>query len=221
MIYNSFIHDDVFRSNVLQFVNDKETHPIVKYKGFILAFLLVFAGLFILLLFNRDKLLGHSFWKHLFVPVSELRDKYFSMSKRGGGSGGGDDDEDDDDILFGYDYKYRNSESAIFREAIEGMTTKTTTTTTTKDGKATTKSGEFVSADTESAEKKKKTPCATDCSQYVELKGKINDLSKYVNAVKDQTAEIKQTSEKIQELGKQIEDLNKSLSPGGQVKIQM
>jgi len=215
MIYNSFIHDDVFRSNVLQFVNDKETHPIVKYKGFILAFLLVFAGLFILLLFNRDKLLGHSFWKHLFVPVSELRDKYFSMNKRGGG--GNEDDDDDDDILFGYDYKYRNSESAIFREAIEGMTTKTTT----KDGKATTKSGEFVSADTESAEKKKKTPCATDCSQYVELKGKINDLSKYVNAVKDQTAEIKQTSEKIQELGKQIEDLNKSLSPGGKVKIQM
>lgn len=227
MIYNSFIHADgnettgVFRSNVLQFINDKETHPIVKYKGFILAFLLVFAGLFILLLFNRDKLVGHSFWKHLFVPVSELRDKYFSMSKRGGGGGGNEDD--DDDILFGYDYKYRNSESAIFREAIEGMTTKTTTTTTTttKDGKATTKSGEFVSADTESAEKKKKTPCATDCSQYVELKGKINDLSKYVNAVKDQTAQIKQTSEKLQELGKQIEDLNKSLSPGGQVNIQM
>jgi len=219
MIYNTFIHaddenatTDVFRSNVLQFINDKETHPIVKYKGFILAFLLVFAGLLILLLFNRDKLLGHSFWKHLFVPVSVLKDKYFSMNKRGGGDGG----DDDDDVLFGYDYKYRNSESAIFREAIEGMTT-----TTTKDGKATTKSGQFVSADTESAEKNKKTPCAKDCSEYVELKGKINDLSKYVNAVKDQTNEIKQTSEKLQELGKQIEDLNKSLSPGGQVNIQM
>jgi hypothetical protein len=225
MIYNSFIHadenatTDVFRSNVLQFVNDKETHPIVKYKGFILALLLVFAGLSILLLFNRDKLLGHSFWKHLFVPVSELKDKYFSMNKRGGGGGGGGGggvDNDDDDVLFGYDYKYRNSESAIFREAIEGMAT-----TTTKDGTATTKSGKFVGADTESAEKNKKTPCAKDCSEYVELKGKINDLSKYVNAVKDQTDEIKQTSEKIQELGKQIEDLNKSLSPGGQVNIQM
>jgi small-conductance mechanosensitive channel len=122
----------------------------------------------------------------------------------------------DDDILFGYDYKYRNTEASIFREAIEGMTT-----TTTKDGKATTKSGEFVGADTESAEKKKKSPCATDCSQYVELKGKINDLSKYVNLVKDQTAEIKQTSDKLQELGKQIQDLNKSLSPGGQVQITM
>lgn len=212
MIYNSFIHDngstinDVFRSNVLQFVNDSETHPIVKYKGFIVASILVIAGIVILLLFNHDKLLDHSFWKHLFIPVSELKDKYNFMKKRSGG--------DDDDVLFGYDYKYRDSEAAIFREAIEGMTT----TTTTKD---TSKSKPKVNADTESAEKNKKTPCATDCSQYVELKGKINDLSKYVNAVKDQTDEIKQTSEKLQELGKQIEDLNKSLSPGGQVNIKL
>jgi hypothetical protein len=201
---------DVFRSNVVQFVNDKETHPIVKYKGFVLALLLVLSGFIILLLFNHDKLLGHSFWKHLFIPVSELKDKYLYKTA-----------DNDDDVIFGYDYKYRNSEAAIFREAIEGMTTNTKNTTTTKDGKATTKSGEFVSTDTESAEKKKKTPCATDCSQYIELKGKINDLSKYVNAVKDQTAEIKQTSDKLQELGKQIEDLNKSLSPGGQVNITM
>lgn len=215
MIHTSFIHldhdgsattiNDVFRSNVSQFVNDKETHPIVKYKGFIIAFLLAIAGLVLLLLFNHNKLLGHTFWKHLFIPVSQLRDKYISSDMR---------TRNDDDILFGYDYKYRTSEAAIFREAIEGMAT-----TTMKDGKATTKSGEFISADTESAEKKKKTPCATDCSQYVELKGKINDLSKYVNAVKDQTDEIDQTSKKIQELGKQIEDLNKSLSPGGQVNI--
>jgi hypothetical protein len=210
MIYNSFVHedDDIFRSNVKQFINDTESHPIVKYKAFIFAFLLIIAGLLILLFFNRDKILGHSFWKHLFVPVSELRDKYQAMASR--------NDEDSD--VFGYDYNYRNTDAAIFREAIEGMTT---TTTTTKDGKATTKSGEFVSADTESAEKKKKTPCDTDCSQYVELKGKINDLSKYVNAVNDQKDDIKQTSEKLQELGKQIENLNKSLSPGGQVKITM
>ena len=212
MIYNSFIHDngstinDVFRSNVSQFIHDNETHPIVKYKGFIIAFLLALSGLVLLLLFNHDKLLGHKFWRHLFIPVSQLRDKYITSDTR-------TRTHNDDDILFGYDYKYRNSEAAIFREAIEGMAT------TTKDGKATTKSGEFISADTESAEKKKKTPCATDCSQYVELKGKINDLSKYVNAVKDQTDEIDQTSKKIQELGKQIEDLNKSLSPGGQVNI--
>jgi peptidoglycan hydrolase CwlO-like protein len=51
------------------------------------------------------------------------------------------------------------------------------------------------------------------------MKGKINDLSKYVDAVKDQQDEIKQTSKKLEELGKQIEDLNKSLSPGGQVNI--
>jgi hypothetical protein len=203
MIYNHLDNDiDVFRSNVTQFVNDEETHPIVKYKAFIFAFLLIITGLLILLLFNRDKILGHSLWKNLFIPVSELRDKYWAMASRG-----------DSDV---FEYKYRNTDAAIFREAIEGMTT-----TTTKDGKATNKSGQFVGTDTESAEKKKPTPCATDCEQYIVLKGKINDLSKYVNAVKDQKDEIKQTSDKLQELGKQIEDLNKSLSPGGQVKITM
>jgi hypothetical protein len=210
MIYKAFDHldndIDVFRSNVTQFVNDEQTHPIVKYKAFIFAFLLIMTGLLILLFFNRDKILGHSLWKHLFIPVSELRDKYWATASPG----------DSDDV---FDYKYRNTDAAIFREAIEGMTT--TTTTTTKDGKATNKSGEFVSTDTESAEKKKPTPCATDCDQYIVLKGKINDLSKYVNAVNDQKDEIKQTSDKLQELGKQIEDLNKSLSPGGQVKITM
>jgi septal ring factor EnvC (AmiA/AmiB activator) len=103
------------------------------------------------------------------------------------------------------------SDAAIFRQAVEGMTM--------KDGKTTTKDGKFVSADTDAAEKIKKTPCATECGQYIELKGKINDLSKYVNAVKDQRDDIKQTADKIQELGKQIEDLNKSLSPGGQLNI--
>ena len=207
MIYNHLDNDiDVFRSNVTQFVNDEETHPIVKYKAFIFAFLLIITGLLILLLFNRDKILGHSLWKNLFIPVSELRDKYWAMASRG------------DSDVFEYDYKYRNTDAAIFREAIEGMTT---TTTTTNDGKATNKSGQFVGTDTESAEKKKPTPCATDCEQYIVLKGKINDLSKYVNAVKDQKDEIKQTSDKLQELGKQIEDLNNSLSPGGQVKITM
>ena len=205
--HNAFEHMDanaeinIFRSNVSQFVNDTTTHPIVKYKAFIFAFLLIIAGLLIILLFNRDKILGHSFWRHLFVPVSELRDKYRET--------------DSSSDVFGYDYTYRNTDAAIFREAIEGMTT----TTTTKDGKATNKSGEFISADTEGAKKKKKTPCAADCSQYVELKGKINDLSKYVNAVKDQKDDIKKTADKLQELGKQIEGFNKSLSPGGQVKI--
>ena len=197
---------DIFRSNVSQFVNDTTTHPIVKYKAFIFAFLLIVSGLFILLFFNRDKIFSHTFWKHLFIPVTDLRDKY------------GEDASMDN--IFGYDYTYRNTDAAIFREAIEGMTTGATgATTTTKDGKAMTKDGKFVSADTDSAEKKKKTPCDTDCGEYVNLKGKINDLSKYVNAVKEQKDGIKQTSVKLQELGKQIEDLNKSLSPGGQVKI--
>ena len=192
---------DIFRSNVSQFVNDTTTHPIVKYKAFIFAFILIVAGLLILLLFNRDKILGHSFIRHLFVPVSKLRAKYRDDNM----------DADADADVFGYDYTYRNTDAAIFREAIEGMTT--------VSGKATTKSGKFVSADTESAEKLKKTPCGTDCSQYVEMKGKINDLSKYVNAVKEQQADIQQTSKKLEELGKQIKDLNKSLSPGGQVNI--
>ena len=199
---------DIFRSNVSQFVNDTTTHPIVKYKAFIFAFLLIVSGLFILLFFNRDKIFSHTFWKHLFIPVTDLRDKY------------GEDASMDN--IFGYDYTYRNTDAAIFREAFEGMTTGATGATgatTTKDGKAMTKDGKFVSADTDSAEKKKKTPCDTDCSEYVNLKGKINDLSKYVNAVKEQKDGIKQTSVKLQELGKQIEDLNKSLSPGGQVKI--
>ena len=209
MIFNGFIHGDgtgtgtgtgIFRSTVSQFVNDADTHPIVKYQAFIVV------GLLILLLFNGERIFANSYWNKLFIPLSELKDKY-RVSR----------DADADADVFGYDYDYRNinkmSDAAIFREAIEGMTS------TTKDGKATTKSGGFVSADTESAEKKKKTPCATDCGQYVELKGKINDLSKYVNAVKDQKDEIKQTDAKLQALGKQIEDLNTSLSPGGQVNI--
>jgi len=203
MLLHGFLHDEssIFRSNVSQFVNDKQTHPVVKYKAFIVVFLLVVSGLFILLLLNRDKILGHSFWRHLFIPVSELRDTRRT--------------ED----VFEYNYRDNLSDAAVFRQAIEGMTT--TTTTTTKDGKTTNKNGEFVGADKESAEKKKKTPCATDCGQYVDLKGKINELSKYVSAVKNQKAEIKQTGDKLQELGKQVEDLNKSLSPGGQVKITM
>lgn len=197
MIFHGFIHSDapdggadasVFRSNVLQFVNDTETHPIIKYKAFIVAGLLIVSGLLILLLFNGERIFGHSCWRHIFLPIS-----------------------DDTNEM---------SDAAIFREAVEGMSTKTTkTTTTTKDGKTTTTDGKFIGADTEAAEKKKKTPCGTDCGQYIELKGKINDLSKYVDAVKEQKEEIKQTEDKLQELGKQIQDLNTSLSPGGQLNI--
>ena len=184
-------HGSIFRSSVLQFVNDTETHPVVKYKAFIATGLLIVSGLLILLFANGERIFAHSYWRHLFIPLSDVRDKHGN--------------------------KYSNmSDAAIFREAVEGMTT---TTTTTKDGKASTESGKFVSADTDAADKKKKTPCATECGQYIELKGKINDLSKYVNAVKDQKDDIKQTTDKIQELGKQIQDLNKSLSPGGQLNI--
>jgi hypothetical protein len=222
MIFNEFIHGDgegaagsgtLFRSTVSQFVNDTDTHPIIKYQAFIVAGLLIVSGLLILLLFNGERIFSHSYWRHLFIPLSDVKDKH-RVSR--------DADADADADVFGYDYDYRDinkmSDAAIFREAVEGMTS-SSASSTTKDGKATTKSGEFLSADTEAAEKKKKTPCATDCGQYVELKGKINELSKYVDAVKDQKDEIKQTGSKLQALGKQIEDLNKSLSPGGQLNI--
>jgi len=205
MLYNTFIHDDsggivrdIFRPNVIQFVNDKQTHPIVKYKGFIVAFFLVLSGLIILLLFNHERILEHPLLKNLFIPVSELRT--VSASKK----------LNDDDRIYGYDYIDYNSDAAIFREAIEGMTA------TSQNS-----SGSLSRADREDIEKSKKTPCSTDCTNYVELKGKINNLTKYVKAVKEQTENVKQTGDKIQELGKQIEDLNKSLSPGGQLNIQM
>ena len=213
MIFHGFIHGDgdgggdggIFRSTVTQFVNDNDTHPILKYQAFIIAGLLIVSGLLILLLFNGKRIFAHSYWKHLFIPLSEVKDKY-SLSRDG------------DADVFGYDYDYRDvnkmSDAAIFRRAVEGMVS-----TTTKDGKAVKKDGSFASADTEAAERKKKTPCGTDCGQYIDLKGKINDLSKYVKVAKDQREAIKQTNSKLEALGKQIEDLNKSLSPGGELDI--
>jgi hypothetical protein len=147
---------------------------------------MIVAGLFILLLFNGERILGHSFWKHLFVPVSSNRRNEYM------------------------------SEAEIFRKAIEGMTT-----SSSKGGKTMNKSGTFDSANKDEKETAKKLPCGTDCGQYIEIKGKINELTKYVNAMKEQNESVKQTEEKLQELGKQIEDLNKSLSPGGQLNIDI
>lgn len=194
MIFHGFIHADseahpnesLFRSNVSQFVNDSATHPIIKYQAFIIAAIMIVAGLFILLLFNGERIFGHSFWKHLFVPVSSnRRDEYMS-------------------------------EAEIFRKAIEGMAT-----SSSKGGKTMNKSGTFDSANKDEKETAKKLPCGTDCGQYIEIKGKINELTKYVKAMKEQNESIKQTDEKLQELGKQIEDLNNSLSPGGQLNIEI
>lgn len=83
------------------------------------------------------------------------------------------------------------------------------------------RSGTFDSANKDGKETAKKLPCGTDCGQYIEIKGKLNELTKYVNAMKEQKESIQQTEVKIQELGKQIEDLNKSLSPGGQLNIEI
>lgn len=197
-MYDDTTLTDIFRSNVIQFVNDKQTHPIVKYKVFIVGVLLVLSGLFILLLFNYDKILAHPLISNLLIPVSELRT--VSSSKK----------LNDDDRIYGYNYIDYSSDAAVFREAIEGMTASSSSS-----------SGSLSRADREDIEKSKKTPCNTDCSNYIELKGKINNLSKYVNAVKEQTEQVKQTGEQIQELGRQIEDLNKSLSPDGQLNIKV
>jgi len=195
MIFHGFIHADgeahpnesLFRSNVSQFVNDTATHPIIKYQAFIIAAIMIVAGLFILLLFNGERIFGHSFWKHLFVPVSS--------------------NHRDDEYM---------SDAEIFRKAIEGMAT-----APSKDGKTMNKSGTFDSANKDEKETAKKLPCGTDCGQYIEIKDKINELTKYVNVMKEQKESIQQTEDKIQELGKQIEDLNKSLSPGGQLNIDI
>jgi hypothetical protein len=173
----------------------------LKYQAFIIAFTLIVSGLFILLLFNGERIFGHSNWKHLFLPVIPKKDTDY-------------DNEGDEYI----------SDAAIFRKVVENMSSKSSdkksdSESGTKDGKATNKSGEYTSSDKDGYEKSKKSACGTDCGQYVELKGKINDLSKYVDAVKEQTEAVKVTEAKLTELGKKIEDLNKSLSPGGQLNI--
>lgn len=199
MIFHSFVHADggdinesLFRSTVVQFVNDTDTHPILKYQAFIVAFILIVSGLLILLLFNGERIFGHSYWKHLFTPVSPKNDENMS-------------------------------DAEIFRKAIEGMTSSSSSSSSekTKDGNAVNDSGEYTSADSQAAERSKKSACGTDCGKYIDLKRKIDDLAKYVDAVNDQNAQIKQTDEKIKELGKKIEDVNKSLSPGGQLNVQI
>ena len=223
MIFGSFIHgdDNLFRTTVSEFVNDTKTHPIVKYKAFIAVFLLALSGFLILGFLHGNQIIHHRSWKHLFVPVSELRDKYAEST-----------DSDEYDRLFNYNYSGRGDRSnnmsaaSVFREAVEGFDVKKLPPgPSAQDGKVVNKNGGFASADVKGAEKlsaaKKKTPCPTDCGQYVDLKGQIKTLSKMVDEVKDQKDRIKQNADAIQAVGKQIEDLNKSLSPGGQLDIQL
>ena len=196
MIFHSFVHadggdinDSLFRSTVVQFVNDTDTHPIVKYQAFIVAFILIVSGLLILLLFNGERIFGHSYWKHLFIPASPKNDENMS-------------------------------DAEIFRKAIEGMTSSSSNSSDTSDTSNESQENQ-TGADSQAAQKSKKSACGTDCGKYIDLKRKIDDLAKYVDAVNDQNAQIKQTDEKIKELGKKIEDVNKSLSPGGQLNIQI
>ena len=190
MIFHGFIHsesgdinDSLFRSNVIQFVNDKDTHPLIKYQAFIVALILIVSGLLILLLFHGERIFNHSYWKHLFIPISS---------------------KTDDDYM---------SDAAIFRKAVEGMSSSSSASAAS--------SSKDDDSESKAAQKSKKSACGTDCGKYIDLKRKINDLSKYVDAVHEQNENIKKTDEKIKELGKKIEDMNKSLSPGGQLNIQI
>ena len=195
MIFHGFIHadggddinDSLFRSTVVQFVNDTDTHPIIKYQAFIVAFILIVSGLLILLLLNGERIFGHSYWNHLFIPISP---------------------EDDETM----------TDAAIFRKAIEGMSSSSSSDSSDRSNES---QENQTGADSQAAQKSKKSACGTDCGKYIDLKRKINDLAKYVDAVNEQRENIKQTDEKIKELGKKIEDLNKSLSPGGQLKVQI
>ena len=193
MIFHGFIHadggdmnDSLFRSTVLQFVNDTDTHPIIKYQAFIVAFILIVSGLFILLLLNGERIFGHSYWNHLFIPISP----------------------EDNEIM---------TDAAIFRKAIEGMSSESSESSNTSNESQENQTG----ADSQAAQKSKKSACGTDCGKYIDLKRKINDLAKYVDAVNEQRENIKQTDEKIKELGKKIEDLNNTLSPDGQLKVKI
>ena len=213
MIFGSFIHgdDNLFRATVSDFVNDTKTHPVVKYKAFIAVSLLVISGVIILGFLHGGRFIHHKSWWHLFIPVSELRDKYAAVT-----------DADEYDRIFNYSYGSGGGRGA---GRSNNMSSSSSAGPKDQDGKSTNKNGGFVSADVEGAKKvsasKKNTPCATDCGQYIDLKSQIGALSKMVDAVNDQKDSIKQNADAIQALGKQIEDLNKSLSPGGQVNIQL
>jgi len=195
--------DEDARERLIHFMNDKTTNPIVKYKMFIVVFLLSVLGIFILLLMNTTNMniSKHHFWKHLFKkPI--LNDR-------------------NDDI---YNYRYSNnrmSNAYVFKRAIEGFDTKTLP----KVENNKTDNNDFPNADIEGAkrekESKKTTPCKGDCGEYADLQGKINILGKMVDEVKDQKQEIKQVSDGIQSIGVQIKNLSKSLAPNGKLNIKL
>jgi hypothetical protein len=129
-----------------------------------------------------------------------------------------ENDRERDDI---YDYTYSNSRlssAAIFRKAIEGFNTKKLPPPE-KDGDA--KSSADVEGAKRAKERKKLTPCNTDCGQYASLQGKINTLSKMVDEVKTQKDKIKQVDDGIQSVGVQIKNLSKSLAPNGKFKAKL
>ena len=202
--------DEIFKKSITNFLNDTTTHPILKYKMFIILFILIFVGLIVLFIIHAfissKPITGHSYWKHLFVTPT--MDNYDF-----------ENDRERDDL---YDYTYSNSRlssAAIFRKAIEGFDTKTLPPPPPKEGDA--KSSADVEGAKQEKESKKTTPCSTDCGQYVSLQGKINTLAKMVDEVKAQKDKIKQVGDGIQAVGVQIKNLSKSLAPSGKFKAKL
>jgi hypothetical protein len=169
---------------------------------FILLFMLVFVGSFILFMIHSavsDKpITEHIYWRHLFETPSMNDDNYGVVNDR--------------------DYSSKLSSAVIFRKAIEGFDAKDKTDDKPKDD------GVKSSADVEGAKKdketKKPTPCSTDCGQYIALQAKINTLGKMVDEVKEQKDKIKQVADGIQSVGVKIQNLSKSLAPSGKFKPQ-
>jgi len=201
-------NDENARKSILHFITDKTTNPIVKYKMFIVAFLLSIIGISILLIMHANttkmEISKHSFWRHLFEKP-DLNDLSSDI----------------------YNYRYSNtrmSNAYVFKKAIEGFDTKTLPKS--EDGKTVANDGSFSSADIDGAKQakatKKPTPCkGGDCGEYIDLQGKINVLGKMVDEVKDQKEEIKKVSDGIQAIGNQIKNLSKSLAPNGKLNIKL
>ena len=207
--YHALYDFSLINNGVSQFLNDTKTHPILKYKMFILLFMLVFVGSFILFMIHSvvsDKpITGHIYWRHLFETPNMNDDNYGVVNDSS------------------RDYSSRISSAVIFRKAIEGFDAKNKPDDKSKDN-GLKDNGAKSSADVEGAKKdketKKPTPCSTDCGQYIALQAKINTLGKMVDEVKEQKDKIKQVADSIQSVGVKIENLSKSLAPGGKFKPQ-
>lgn len=217
-IYNMDASENM-RNVVSGFINDKTTHPIAKYKTFITMILLSVIGLVIFLIMNwyssATTITAPN--THRQIPQSDSESGYFKNKYL--------------KYLFEgespQDQKESSSVVILKKMLKEGFNSNPNRVNTHVDNmsNATKTNGAYASADVSGAKKsiaeKTKTPCATDCGQYLDLQAKINVLTKMVNEVKDQTDEVKRVTDGVQSVGAQIKNLSNSLSPGGKVKIKL